>query len=353
MKKEWKGVLSVLQGEKTDTSCYDWHYAIGFLLLHRIGVPFLLAARRTGTVIPYQAESILSDVYERQKKRNEVIRNWIADCASELESSGAKFSFLKGSVLSYCPFGETPLYEWGERSSNDIDILVLPEEIGVVDRALSALGFMQGQWNSERQKVIAFSRKEIICRRMTRGETAPYLVATESENVPFVEVDVNYSLGYQPEKDKRVVLLLLSDRAEYPFYGGKITSLSRESFFLHLIMHQYKEATLYWMVRRNKDSLIYKYLDIYRLFERGINEEIFLNLLQTEELRIAAFYVLYFCKKLFPTMKCDKLIRTLGGIGKDCLGSVYDAESKTEFCWTKGIYERTGVYEREQYLRKM
>lgn len=77
------------------------------------------------------------------------------------------------------------------------------------------------------------------------------------------------------------------------------------------------------------------------------------DLLQTEELRIAAFYVLYFCKKLFPTMKCDKLIKTLGGIGKDCLGSVYDAESKTEFCWTKGIYERTGVYEREQYLRKM
>ena len=79
------------------------------------------------------------------------------------------------------------------------------------------------------------------------------MIETQSKMVPFIELDVNYSLGYHPDKDLHQVEDLLCDVKPYQFVGREtIYSLTEEKFLLHLIMHQYKEATLYWMVHRNR-----------------------------------------------------------------------------------------------------
>ena len=353
MKRELKGILSVLQGKRRNVAEYDWHYALGLLLLNRVGVSFYHAARETQTLLPRQVNRILQGLEGQQVRRNRVMAKWIADLSYELMSTGIRFAFLKGSVLSYCPFHGQSLYRFGERSSNDIDLLVSPDDLGALDRVLGVFGFVQGEWKDG--KIHPFERREIVYRRMTRGETAPYLVATQSEETPFIELDVNYSLGYLPSGDAALVKDLLSDCKEYAFCnGGTIMSLTEEKFLLHLIMHQYKEATLYWMASRHKDSQLYKYLDIARMLNGDIVDlQKFGALVNRYDLQEQTAYVLYYCNQLFPSREADGLMRSLCPQRVEEWDNVTDAEHKTAYRWTKGIYERVGVYDKARYLKRL
>ena len=353
MKRELKGILSVLQGNQRQVAGYDWHYALGLLLLNRVGVSFYHAARDTKTALPRQVDRILYGLEGQQIRRNKVMAQRIADLSYELMSTGIRFAFLKGSVLSYCSFKEKSLYRFGERVSNDVDILVSPKDLGAVDRVLVAFGFVQGEWKDG--KVVPYDRREIVYRRMTRGETAPYLLATQSAELPFIELDINYSLGYLPSGDAELVKELLSDCKDYAFCnGGTILSLSEEKFLLHLIMHQYKEATLYWMMSRHKDSQLYKYLDIARMLAADIVDlQKFGTLVKRYELQEQAAYVLYFCNQLFPSREADGLMRALCPQRIEEWDKVTDAEHKTAYLWTKGIYERVGIYDKARYLKRL
>ena len=108
MKRELKGILSVLQGKRRNVVEYDWHYALGLLLLNRVGVSFYHAARETQTLLPRQVNQILQGLEGQQVRRSRVMAKWIADLSYELMSAGIRFAFLKGSVLSYCPFTVNP-----------------------------------------------------------------------------------------------------------------------------------------------------------------------------------------------------------------------------------------------------
>ena len=73
---------------------------------------------------------------------------------------------LKGAVLC-------KKYPKGYRTSNDIDLLVCPERVTQIGKALIKEGFRQGDIRNG--TFIPASRKEIIESRMTRGETIPYI----------------------------------------------------------------------------------------------------------------------------------------------------------------------------------
>jgi hypothetical protein len=52
---------------------------------------------------------------------------------------------------------------------------------------------------------------------------------------------------------------------EFDIYGANINL-----FFIHLIIHEYKELTLYFMVKRCKDLDLYKIADIYYLLKNNL-----------------------------------------------------------------------------------
>ena len=92
-----------------------------------------------------------------------------------------------------------------------------------------------------------YSRLEILKRRMNRGETAPFLKTTGDSETPFIEIDINFSLGNIPgEKEGLLSEMITTGKV----YRGKVCMrvADEELFFLHLIMHQYKESCLYFMV---------------------------------------------------------------------------------------------------------
>lgn len=291
MKKEVRFVLDVLQGIPADPAGIDWYYTLGFLELNKVGAVFFDRCGKLKIALPQIVERQLSSLKKAQALRNDYLLSAIKEAGAALENSGVKYAFLKGSVLSNSDFltdvpqktvGQShkalsvidgdgrPFYAEGERVSNDIDLLILPKDAGTVGKILKELGFVQGYYDFKKGAIVPLSRQEIISRRMNRGETAPFLREGAAPGAPFIEIDLNFSLDYLPTGQEALVRDMLDRTLQYHCRGGgTIRSLSREDFFFHLVMHQYKEMTLYSMVKRRKDLSLYKLFDLYEMRRRA------------------------------------------------------------------------------------
>ncbi len=260
-KKDLNFITAVLRG-KTSKVRPDWFSLLGFLQCHKIAGLFYNRAKLACITLPYKAEKILGETFNRQKRKVEFMRLQIAEISDKLMRGKIEHAFLKGSVLSNAPVCGEYLYADGERVSNDIDLLVRPDGIGIVSDALKEMGFIQGKYDAQSGAVIPFSRAEVLMRRMNRGEVAPFVKKTNNSEFPFAEVDINFSLGNTPGEGKALLEYMLNSAR---VYSGKVTvtSISPEALFLHLIMHQYKESVLFFDVARGKDSDLYKLADIF------------------------------------------------------------------------------------------
>ena len=259
-------VVSVLKGENPKTVT-DWYETTGFLCCHKIAGLFYNRAKKSRIELPSKIEKFLSETFERQIRRTQSMRAAIGEISRVLAADGAEHILLKGSVLCNVAEEESAIYEDGERISNDIDILVEQDGITAVENSLKKLGFVQGRYAPEEKKIKPFPRLEILKRRMNRGETAPFLKTTGNPELPFIEADINFSLGNVPGERDSLLSEMIATRKEY---AGKVPMYvaNEEMFFLHLILHQYKESCLYFMAERRKDLDLYKLADIYYLWKK-------------------------------------------------------------------------------------
>lgn len=374
MKKELKFILNTLQNIKTeDTDNFNWYWISGFLDLHKISVPFYNCAKDLNLPLPQQIERRLFNTKNQQSERNETMRKWIEDISSEIRYEDIRYAFLKGSVISNTDFKAyysneisfqcmakyndfnsiNPIYASGERISNDIDILISPLDIQKADRALKRLGFKQAYWDFKTNTMIGFSRAEIISRRMNRGETVPYMQVVDN-TCRFIEVDINFSVDYLPNGKEIILQDMLSDTV---IYNAKlqtgINSMKPEKFLLHLILHLYKEAYVYSMVKRGKDLELYKYLDIYKFINNKlINYDILLELIRKYNIYKECYYVLYNLSEIF-NIKSDlyKLFPYLKPTDDENINTVIDPENKNrKYKWNITLFDRLEKYHCLNYL---
>ena len=266
--QDLKYVVSVLKDEKTN-GVSDWYAVLGFLSCHRIAGLFYKHAQKCGLELPKKAEKILKETYERQRRKVVFMRKELAAITMKLSEMQVPYMLLKGSVLTNLGEDDIVIYADGERSSNDIDLLSLPESITPISKTLRELGFIQGVYDRNSDAIKEFSRTEIVKRRMNRGEVAPFVKKTGNTEFPFIEVDINFSLGNTPSEGSALLREMIENSVEY---NGKVPMKVPDGalFFLHLIMHQYKESCLMFMVERNKDLDLYKLADIYYLLKADV-----------------------------------------------------------------------------------
>lgn len=179
-------------------------------------------------------------------------RNFVTDI---LEKSDAEYALLKGAYLC-------ELYPPGCRTANDVDVLTEGKWITAIGDALQEAGFRQGYIKGG--IFVPASRKEIIHRKMTRGETVPYFLEVGLPYMPYLEVDINFSLDYKNTID--TALPAFVSKATLRSIGeNRCRILSDPHFLLHLCMHLYKEATTYPWVQMGRDMNLYKFCDLYVL----------------------------------------------------------------------------------------
>lgn len=341
-------VVSVFKGENPKEEA-DWYATTGFLFAHRIAGLFYNRAKALSLKLPAKMDKTLQECYETQKRKVEFMREQIKEIADGLRADSCAYILLKGSVLSNIADDDIRIYADGERVSNDIDLLVKSDEISAVCKALCELGFVQGVYDASEQKIREFSRMEIVKRRMNRGEVAPFVKLTGNQEMPFVEVDINFSLGNTPQEGIELLSFMVDSGREY---HGKadIRIVEEELFFLHLIMHQYKESRLLFMVERGKDLDLYKLTDIYYLYKANVmNLEKLKELVKKFALENAVGVVLSQVGEIFADNELLTLAKQYGNVQP----IVIDYENKKAYRWTKTIKERMCRFNAKDYLEEV
>lgn len=230
---------------------------LGHLFLNRMhGVAFgTLRKNNLLGKVNREFRNSLGAAYEQNLKKNESFEKCIKALTKILSARTCKAAMLKGAYL--CAH-----YPDGYRTSNDIDLLVLPEDVTEIGNLLSSAGFRQG---SIRDGIfVPATRQKIIESRFLRGETVPYIKEVSLPFLKFLEVDINFSLDYK-NGNGAALSQMLSGVCLINEKGNSIPTLERSDFFIHLCAHLYKEATTLPWIRMKRDMTLYKYCDIYML----------------------------------------------------------------------------------------
>ncbi len=235
----------------------DLAVVLGELLQNRVAGAAYETLRKTDTFSltdPVFCRT-LKKVYNENKIRTKAYKKALAQADGILKAYRGSYAMLKGAYLC-------GVYPEGLRTSNDIDLLIEKKNLSKIENILKEAGLKQG--NIKNGEFVPATRKEIIFAGMMKGETVPYVMEINEPGMRFLEIDLNFALGYQNEVTDRVHTMLASAiRREFDGFG--INTLNREDFLLHLCAHLYKEATAYPWVRMRRDLSLYKFMDLYLL----------------------------------------------------------------------------------------
>ena len=239
---------------------------LGHLFFNRVqGIAYdTLRKNRLLNKVNREFRTSLANAFEQNKQKNESFRKCIHMLCEIFSDCDCKVAMLKGAYL--CAH-----YPDGYRTSNDVDLLVLPKDVTSVGNLLVSHGFKQGSIRNG--EFIPATRQEIIESKMTRGETVPYIKEVNLPFMKFLEVDINFSLDYKNAKTSTLddMISALCVKSEK---GMSIPTLNDTDFFIHLCAHLYKEATTLPWIEMRRDMTLYKYCDIYLLLSDMGDEQL-------------------------------------------------------------------------------
>jgi hypothetical protein len=360
-KNEQNLLLNVIEFYHTDKSKIelamskniDWVGLIGYITHNRLSGLFYSVMSSNGIMLSSQLNHELSLMKDIQALRVNALRKQIGEITNKLESCEINHVFLKGSVLS------GTVYPEGARSSNDIDILIMPKDVTRVGKALKELGYIQGEYNFTTNKLNEFSRQEIIYRRMNWGEVGTYVKMTDLPGLNYTEVDVNISIDWLPSGKENIIEEMICSREKYDVNNLYVPSLRYEDFLIYLCVHLYKEAVLINMVQKLRDYDLYKYVDIYaflHVFNNKIDWTCLEQRIKSFNLYKECYYALDFARRIFQTLKSNshlsQLLEAIQPENLDYLDQVFDGADQTLYKWTVPFEKRFLNSKRLKYLVK-
>lgn len=305
---------------------------LGHLFFHRMAATAYDVLRSRGMLGKLNREfrNSLQNAYLQNVERNESFFYCLKLLNSVLEKHKDKYAMLKGAML--CGF-----YPRGYRTSNDIDLLVAPEDVSTIGKTLNKAGFQQGYIRND--EFTPADRREIIDSKMNRGETVPYILEVNLPFMRYLEVDINFSLDYK-NGDPTAIRHMLQRAIHFRVTEGVcIRTLGQTDFFIHLCAHLYKEATTLPWIKMNRDLTLYKFCDIYMELCILSNPDIDNIFHRAEEMGVADICacVILWTEQLIPanhTHGIEAANAQLAG-KTDLLNTVFDPAGKKQFLYTE------------------
>lgn len=329
---------------------YATPHVLGQLFFNRMQGIAYGTLKRNGLLRKVNREfrNSLKEAYEQNLKKNQSVKTCVKQIAELLMQCDCPVAMLKGAWL--CSH-----YPEGYRTSNDIDLLVRPEDVTTVGRLLENSGFRQG--NIRNDEFIPATRREIITSKMMRGETVPYIKEVNLPGMKYLEVDINFSLDYK-NSETDILEEMLKNVTIVEENGILIPTLSKEDFFIHLCAHLYKEATTFWWVKMHRDMTLYKYCDIYMLLcelSESEGEQLFIRT-KTLGMEKICGYAIAETAGLFDIFEGSALQEARKVLKKDpdlFLRVVSPEDKKTYKYQTKDVNKRFFMRDRTKDLKEM
>ena len=246
------------------------------------------------------------------------------------------YAHIKGAALSERIYGN-PAY----RMSGDIDLLVAPEYSDKVKSVLLENGFVQGRLSGD--KIVPYSRRELIYQKSFSHQLAQFIKATGSNICPFVCVDVNLDIVWG-EGDFSVDM---SDFAGNMLHtedclinGIALRRLKPVYEFISLCMHHYKDMNSIYLIADRGFSLS-EYCDIYFYLANVMPD--------ADELAKTAskygvseyiYYCAYYANEIFGDKRIRRYIEKLESENAKKLIDCYGLNESERKVWNVPFYER-------------
>lgn len=285
----------------------DYPYILGQLLFHRMGGVAYYTLKECELLgrVNREFRNSLKAIYDISLEKADSLETAIQNMVDTFEKIDFPYAMLKGALL-------VQIYPKGLRTSNDLDILLDHKDITALSNILKDAGFSQG--NIRNGDFVPATRSEIISSRMNRGETVPFIKKVNLPKMPYLELDINFSLDYKAIGNSEEVDIFLEGRK--PLIQNKLFTLAPDDFLIHLCVHLFKEATVINWVEMGRDLSLYKFCDIYLFVDRYMNTQF------SEEIKNAVFkyglqkecyYAFYHTQKLFDIQNYnfDQLINSI------------------------------------------
>lgn len=270
----------------------NWDMFLGVLLNNRVnGVVYnkLIQFKNVPKYIRYY----LKTIFEEQSKKVEQHINEIQMVNKALKEAGIHFAFLKGAYMN------TFVYKTGERSSNDTDIMVLPQDLKKCGKVLEDMGYAQGSVKDG--KFYPAARSEILFARLNTYEIIPYIKLKENVHFPYHEVDINFKLSNDERTGVSERLLDTVQDIENERYSLRI--MSNENFLLYLCIHLYREAIMVLKIMAGDDMSLYKFMDVHFFIcskKGALNWDLLFEEAKILERTKDVYYTLYYVEELYP-----------------------------------------------------
>lgn len=282
----------------------DVELLLGQLCMNRVaGIAYCNVEKLSGLLLPREFRNTLRDIWKENRRNNDIYIQDLLYINRILMTVNVKYAFLKGVFLI------SQLYDAGQRTSNDYDVLLSENDLDIIEKLLLQKGFIQGRAGSD--SIVPASRKEILLSRMNYGQTVPFVKRVDGH---YIVIDLNISVDYKPQKTSNIVERLLDECDIIDVKGEQVITLSTPNFIIHLCCHLYKEATTIYWVKNHRDLQLYKFSDINVIMRKYMNDTFARTLAEViiqNGLCKECYYTLYNAKEIFPNLGADKAYEML------------------------------------------
>ncbi|MHB8062506.1 MAG: nucleotidyltransferase domain-containing protein [Ruminiclostridium sp.] len=201
-------------------------------------------------------------------ERNRFYLDRLSEIMKEFEKAKLVVPILKGNLLASVVYPEIEA-----RVFNDLDLIMKLEDVNVLTKELEGLGYIQGEYDEEKQVIAPSSRKVKLLQQMNSHEIQEFLKASDNKFAKIIEVDVNHDILWKGNCPYKVDTRDLIGRAiPIEFNGIKGYMLDYIDNIIQLSCHLYKEATLMIYIDGIKDLKIYKFADLYMYIDKFFDE---------------------------------------------------------------------------------
>jgi hypothetical protein len=243
-------------------------------------------------------------------KRNRFYLDRLAEIMKEFEKVNLVVPILKGNLLASVVYPEIEA-----RIFNDLDLIMKIEDVNILTEKLEGLGYIQGEYNEEKQVIVESSRKVKLLQQMNSHEIQEFLKVSDNVFAEIIEVDVNHDVLWKGNCPYKVDTKDLIQRAiPIEFNGMKGYMLDYIDNIIQLSCHLYKEATLMIYISGIKDLKIYKFADLYMYITRFFQEidwDLLLERVRGYNLDKVVYYNFYYIELMFgqiiPSFVTDSL----------------------------------------------
>ena len=221
-------------------------------LLQEHGCMYLLSLFDNGINQKVKLSMILNTVVIRERY------NACNNVFKVLESESIPYAVIKGAVLSKQAYGNI-----NYKQSGDTDILIAPDNLNKIKKILKDEAFIQGRVIED--KIVPFTRQELIYQSTFSHQTAPFVKKTDSKICPFINVDINTDIMWGESGVKSDMSFFLNETENIDIQGVTVKKLLPVKEFISLCLHHYKDMNSIYLLSNGSLRLslfceIYYYL---------------------------------------------------------------------------------------------